>query len=228
MNQQSVQIISINVGKPKTIVHRGVEVATGIFKSPIEGDIYLSKLNFAGDEQADLVHHGGVDKAVCVYPYLHYPYWEKELGQSLSYGAFGENLTVDGMPEDEVCIGDVYQLGEAVVQVSQPRQPCHKLAKRYDVADLPLKIQDTGYTGFYFRVLQEGMLSKASGIKLLSRHPKKVTVAYANEIMHHDKTNVEGMKGILDVEELSASWRNTFLKRLGGTEVDSQKRLQGE
>ncbi|GIM46026.1 MOSC domain-containing protein [Collibacillus ludicampi] len=171
-------------------------------------------MNLDGDGQADLVYHGGKDKAVCVYSYDHYPYWERVLKRKLAYAAFGENLTVKGIKEEEICIGDIFQFGEAIVQVSQPRQPCHKLAKKHNMKDLPLLVQKTGFTGFYFRVLREGWVAQDRGLRLLHRHPLGITVAFANQIMHHDKKNLKGIEQILAVKELSESWRNTFLKRL--------------
>jgi MOSC domain-containing protein YiiM len=211
---QDFEIVSINVGKPMNLVFNGKELRTGINKKPVTEPIFLSFLHFDGDGQADLIHHGGKDKAVCVYPYDHYAYWEKELGRKLEAAAFGENLTVKGLEEEDVCVGDMFQLGEAVVQVSQPRQPCYKLAKKYNVEDLPLRVQKTGYTGFYFRVLKEGWVTKESRLQLLSRHPLGVTVSFANHIMYHDKYNQEGIERILSVQELSESWRKTLLKRL--------------
>ncbi|UFJ41447.1 MOSC domain-containing protein [Brevibacillus humidisoli] len=223
----SGQIVSINVGEPITILYGGREVTTGIYKSPVNEPLYLTELNFAGDAQADLVYHGGKEKAVCVYSHEHYPYWERELNRTLNKGAFGENLTVTGMLESEVCIGDIYRVGEAVVQVSQPRQPCHKLAKRYDISELPLWVQNTGYTGFYFRVLEEGWVTPEDGLTLEQRHPMEVTVAFANQVMHHDKQNTEGINRLLDVKELSTSWRATLEKRLRGQATDTKKRLEG-
>ncbi len=158
----------------------------------------------------DLVHHGGAEKAVCVYPYEHYLFWEKELQRKLEYGAFGENLTIKGLLEDDVHIGDIFQLGEAVVQVSQPRQPCYKLTVRYGMPDMILKVQDTGFTGFYFRVLKEGFVCKDRGLKRISRHPKGITISYANRIKHHEKNNIEGIKNF-------SRWRNC--RQIGGHHV---------
>lgn len=223
----NITIVSINIGKPTTMSFKESELFTGIFKSPTKEPLYLSRLNFDGDGQADLVHHGGKDKAVCVYSYEHYPYWERNLNRPLVQGAFGENLTVTGMLENDVCIGDIYHLDEAIVQVSQPRQPCHKLAKKYDTVDLPIRVQNTGYTGFYFRVLKEGKVSQTNGIILLERHPKEISVAFANQIMHHEKDNVDGIFRLLEVEELSQNWRTTFEKRLAGKAIDTKNRLEG-
>lgn len=223
----SIEILSLNVGMPREVQFKQKDVSTGIFKTATDKALYLSYLNFEGDGQGDLVHHGGKEKAVCVYPYEHYPFWENELKRPLEYGALGENLTIRGLLETDVCIGDVFELGKAIVQVSQPRQPCYKLTIRHGVPDMLLKVQQTGYTGFYFRVLAEGVVSKDDGLSLLHRHPKEITVSFANQIMHREKDNIEGIKQILEVEELSLNWRNTFLKRLAGTETDSRERLTG-
>lgn len=223
----SIEILSLNVGMPREVQFKQKDVSTGIFKTATDKALYLSYLNFEGDGQGDLVHHGGKEKAVCVYPYEHYPFWENELKRPLEYGALGENLTIRGLLETDVCIGDVFELGKAIVQVSQPRQPCYKLTIRHGVPDMLLKVQQTGYTGFYFRVLAEGVVSKDDGLSLLHRHPKEITVSFANRMMHREKDNIEGIKQILEVEELSLNWRNTFLKRLAGTETDSRERLTG-
>lgn len=223
----SIEILSLNVGMPREVQFQQKDVSTGIFKTATEEALYLSYLNFEGDGQADLVHHGGREKAVCVYPYEHYPFWENELKRPLDYGALGENLTIKGLLETDVCIGDVFELGKAIVQISQPRQPCYKLTIRHSVPDMLLKMQQTGYTGFYFRVLEEGAVSKDDGLSLLHRHPKEITVSFANRMMHREKDNIKGIKQILEVEELSLNWRNTFLKRLAGTETDSRERLTG-
>ncbi|MNH96211.1 6-N-hydroxylaminopurine resistance protein [compost metagenome] len=223
----SIEILSLNVGMPKQVQFQQKDVSTGIFKTATDEALHLSFLNLEGDGQGDLVHHGGREKAVCVYPYEHYPFWENELKRPLEYGALGENLTIKGLLETDVCIGDVFELGKAIVQVSQPRQPCYKLTIRHGVPDMLLKVQQTGYTGFYFRVLEEGVVTKDDGLSLLHRHPKEITVSFANRIMHREKDNIEGIKQILEVEELSSNWRNTFLKRLAGTETDSRERLTG-
>lgn len=208
------KVVSLNVGKPKGYTHEGRDWESGIFKQAVVGSLFLSRFNFEGDGQADLENHGGPDKAVCVYCAEHYPYWEKELGRTLDHSAFGENLTVQGLTEDKVCIGDTFRIGEAVVQISQPRQPCHKLAKKYDVAGLPAMVQQTGYTGYYFRVLEEGSLQSGDPIILLERSKLGVSVSSANRVMHGDKQNKEGLRRLLDVPELSESWRSTFQKRM--------------
>lgn len=221
------KIISINVGQPQMMAFANGEILTGINKAPVRGPISLSSLNFDGDAQADLQFHGGVDKAVCVYPHEHYPYWEQIMNRPLAEAAFGENITIEGLLEKDVCIGDIFQLGEAIVQVSQPRQPCHKLAKKYNIADLAVRVQDTKFTGYYFRVLQEGTVDQDSPVVLIERDRHGITVEYANQIMHHDKKNREATEKILAVEALSTSWQNTLTKRLEGLEVDTTRRLEG-
>ncbi|MEF8682350.1 UNVERIFIED_CONTAM: MOSC domain-containing protein [Bacillus cereus] len=221
------QLLSLNIGLPKEVTYGGKVVHTGINKKQVKEPVYLSFVKFNGDGQADLIHHGGVDKAVCVYTGDHYPYWEKELNQDLVYGAFGENITVSGMSEEDVCIGDTFELGQAIVQVTQPRQLCFKLAKKYNIPKLPLYFQETGYTGFYFRVLKEGWVSSVDTLKRLQSDPKGVSVAFANRIMHKEKQNIEGVKRILEVNALSNSWRKSFEKRISGEEINTKERLEG-
>ncbi|WP_318581606.1 MOSC domain-containing protein [Bacillus paranthracis] len=221
------QLLSLNIGLPKEVTYGGKVIHTGINKKQVKEPVYLSFVKFNGDGQADLVHHGGVDKAVCVYTGDHYPYWEKELNQDLVYGAFGENITVSDMREEDVCIGDTFKLGQAIVQVTQPRQPCFKLAKKYNIPKLPLYFQETGYTGFYFRVLKEGWVSSVDTLKRLQSDPKGVSVAFANRIMHKEKQNIEGVKRILEVNALSSSWRKSFEKRISGEEINTKERLEG-
>ena len=173
------------------------------------------------------MNHGGRDKAVCVYPYEHYSYWEKELGKPLNFSAFGENLTLSGLTEDDLYIGDSFQIGEAVVQVSQPRQPCFKLSIIHERKDMPVLVQNTGYTGYYFRVLKEGIVNPSDQLQHISRPALAISVTEANRIMHHDKDDVEGIQNLLKVDELSDSWRKTFQKRLDGIESDTSERLTG-
>lgn len=207
-------VISIQVGKPKAIVYQGKELLTGIFKQPVDRPLFLSYTNFEGDGQADTVNHGGADKAVCVYCHDHYTYWQKQLNRPLEAGAFGENLTIAGLKEEEIHIGDIFQLDEAIVQVSQPRYPCHKLSKKHDVPDFPLQVIQTGYSGFYLRVLQEGMVSPTAMLRLIERHPQEISVAYVNQVKNIDKDNQAALKQLIELDVLAQSWRDSLLKRL--------------
>jgi MOSC domain-containing protein YiiM len=210
----TMQVVSIHVGKVKSLQYNDIEFTTAMHKQPVQTAIYLSSLQLEGDEQADIVHHGGADKAVCVYSYEHYAYWEKELNRPMPSSAFSENMTVVGLLELDVCIGNIYRIDEALVQVSQPRQPCHKLGKKHDLVALPSLVQQTGYTGFYFRVLQAGWIGVNPQVKLEEQHPLGVTVSFANHIMHHAKDDMAGARQILAVNALSQSWRETLGSRL--------------
>jgi MOSC domain-containing protein YiiM len=207
-------LLSLNIGKVQISTYKGKEARSAIGKSKVDYAVSLSDLGFAGDEQADLVNHGGADKAICVYSYDHYARWETVLHRTLSYGAFGENFTVERMQEQLVHIGDIYQVGSAVVQISQPRQPCWKLAMKWGLDELPLLVTTSGATGFYFRVLETGEVRGGDAIKLLQAHSSRITVAEANRVMHKDKEDVEGIRRLLAVPELSASWVNSLNKRL--------------
>lgn len=209
-----MRIVSVNVGKPQIIPYQGKELVTGIYKSPVSSSLYVSTTQLDGDGQADLTVHGGVDKALCVYSEEHYPYWEELLGRKLEAGAFGENLTVRGFLETDVCIGDIYAIDDVIVQVSQPRQPCFKVGKRLEWAKTPIQMQETGFTGFYFRVLQEGYMSKDSQVKLVAKDSEGVTLAYANQIKYHDKMSKEGAERLVQTSALSESWKKSFMKRL--------------
>lgn len=214
-----MHICSLNVGLPQTIMVQGKELITGIFKTPVSSSLFVSRVQMEGDGQADLTVHGGVDKAICVYPEEHYAYWEQLRGQKLEAGTFGENLTLRGLRESEICIGDTLEIGEVIVQVSQPRQPCHKLAKRLDWPEAALHVQETGYTGYYFRVLKEGKIAPDSEVRRIARDEAGVTVAYANQIKYQDKFNREAIQKLLAVTALSDSWRQSFEKRLAEMDV---------
>jgi len=201
---------SLNIGLPKKENFYGKEIITGICKQPVAGSLHLGKLGFENDEVGDLKHHGGDDKAVCVYSLDHYPYWEDALGIRLPVAAFGENLTVSNLHEDDICIGDIFQLGTAVVQVSQPRQPCRTLAARYGRDDLVKLVVDSGRTGFYFRVLEEGIAEKGAELIFKERDPRSVSVSFANHTYHHDRKNCAGIERVLAVPALSASWQKSF------------------
>ncbi|SEC63502.1 MOSC domain-containing protein [Paenibacillus sp. GP183] len=215
-----MEVVSVNVGKPASLkVQNKEELFTGIVKSPVNSDLHLSFIQLEGDGQADLLNHGGVDKALCVYCHEHYAYWEHLLGKRLDPGAFGENITMSGLLESEVCIGDTFSLGNAIVQVAQPRQPCYKLADRHAVPDFVMKVQTIGYSGYYFRVLQEGKLPPNPQIQLVSKQSMGVTIEFVNQILYHDKRNVEGIQRIVAVPELSEKLRLTLNKRLQELEV---------
>lgn len=203
-------IRSINIGRPKKESFPGGECVTGICKLPVKGPLRLSFEGFEGDGVQDVKHHGGVDKAVCVYSLDHYPYWERTLGIPMPPAAFGENFSVEGLSEEDVHIGDFYTAGTAVLQVSQPRQPCKTLSARHGRKDMVALVVASGRTGFYFRVIEEGMVRAGDELILKEADPLGVSVSYANRIYHHQRNDLSGIERVLAVPALSASWRKSF------------------
>ncbi|WP_062110168.1 MOSC domain-containing protein [Bacillus niameyensis] len=225
----------IFVGKPKTVGNKEAkepmdrEWTSGIFKEPIHGPVWVSKTNVAGDGQADLKNHGGPEKAVFAYPSNHYTYWqEKENFTNIVIGGMGENFSIEGIGEADICIGDTYQIGEAIVQVSQPRQPCWKPARRFKIKNLALLIQDTGRTGWYFRVLQEGYVEEGKSFRLLERPYPEWTIAKCNYIMHVDRENIEKSRELANNALLASNWKKTLTKRVEkGESSNVRKRVIG-
>lgn len=173
-----MKVLSVQVGRPRDAEWRGEVVSTGIFKEPVEGPVIVRYLDLDGDEQADLTVHGGRDKAVYVYPSEHYPLWRRELPElEFPFGAFGENLTVDGLLETEVRIGDLLRIGTAEFVVTQPRMPCYKLAVRFDRTDMLKRLLRSGRTGFYLRVLREGVLTAGDAIEWIPAGKEAITIA---------------------------------------------------
>lgn len=227
---------SIQVGLPR---HYGREDAagpmdrpweTGFVKEPVAGPVRLGATNLEGDGQADRVHHGGPDKAVLMYAERHYDARRQSLNQpSLPFGAFGENFTMGGLAEADVCIGDTWRVGDtAIVQVSQPRRPCWKLARRWRIKTLPLQVQESGRTGWYVRVLQEGIVAAGMPVALLERPYPEWTIEQANRVMHTDKDDVAAALRLASIPLLSAGWRTTLTNRAAQREADPARRLIGD
>src|SRR5690554_2384373 len=207
MTMNTFEVLSINVGKPQEYMYQDKLVSTAIWKSAIDEPVMLSSTNIAGDGQADLINHGGLDKAVMVYSYEHYGYWEQHLQQKLAYGAFGENVTIEGLTEHDVCIGDTFQWGEAIVQISQPRYPCYKLSIRHGLPEIPQLVLDTGFTGYYVRVLKPGIVSKDAPFQQLEKHSMGVSVSTVSEAFKDKRTPAEVIREIMAVDVLSESWK---------------------
>jgi MOSC domain-containing protein YiiM len=204
---------SIQIGAPKSYGVEGAADAhnqpwtTGFFKTPVAGQVLAEKMGLAGDGQADLINHGGADKAVLAYSADHYPKWREELGiQEMSFGAFGENLTISGLSEETVCIGDIYRIGEAVFEVSQPRQPCWKLARRWRMHELTALVVRNGRSGWYLRVLEEGWIEAGMGVELVERRNPAWPVARANEIMNRHRADLALTLELAAVPRLAESW----------------------
>ncbi len=181
------KLISVNIGQPKAIAARGADgvehtVVTGIFKSPVNERVLIRRHGPAGDGQADTrvfngqQVHGGEDKAVYIYAAEHYPYWEAELGLSFPFGQFGENLTVTGMLETEIRIGDVVRVGEALLEVTEPRGPCYKLDIRMGIPEFKRRFKASGRTGFYTRVLEPGSVAAGDAVEVVKTDPGRPTV----------------------------------------------------
>jgi MOSC domain-containing protein YiiM len=209
------QLISIQVGIPRTVQVDGGEVTTAIFKVPVDKRITLHWLNLEGDKQADLSVHGGRDKTVYAYPSEHYSFWKKELpGADLSWGAFGENFTTAGLLEGDVFIGDRFTIGMAEVVVTQPRIPCFKLNLKFNRDDMAKRFLVSRRSGFYLRVLREGEVSAGDPIVRTHQDENRVSISDAMRIYLHEPNLNEVRHRALQVKYLSASWRERFSEQL--------------
>ncbi len=223
--QPAMTLRSVNVSMPKEVVHRGKTVTTGIFKEPVAGRVMLRRLNLDGDGQADLWGHGGSFRAVYVYSIENYAYWERELGRSdFVVGQFGENFTVEGMLDDEVCVGDVFRVGGAVVEVSQPRVPCYKLGLRMAIEGFHKRFLESGRLGFYFRVLEEGEVGAGDTFQRLERGPGRMTVRQVNDLLYFDRENLEASAEALRIPALSHGWKGSFRERLDKAGAEAEVR----
>jgi MOSC domain-containing protein YiiM len=175
-----VKLVSVNVGQPREVEWRGETVRTSIFKEPVPGRARVARLNIDGDRQSDLSVHGGTEKAVYAYPSEHYAFWRKELpGLEFPLGAFGENLTTEGLLEEKVCIGDRLRMGTAEFVVTEPRMPCYKLALRFQRPDMVKRFMHSGRTGFYLAVTREGEIGAGDAIELVGQDEVRVSIAQA-------------------------------------------------
>ncbi|SRR6266571_1930867 len=209
-----MKIVSVNVGMPREVIWNGVPVLTAIFKEPVDGPVMISTLNLAGDKQADVNVHGGVEKAVYGYPAEHYEYWRHELPDvTFSLGKFGENLTTEGLLEDTLYIGDRLRVGSAILMVTQPRMPCYKLGLRFNRDDMIKRFLTSQRSGFYFSVIQEGEVSARSEIEVLSRDPNQVTVGDINSLYFSKGPDPELLLRAINVSALPRSWRAELLLR---------------
>lgn len=201
-------VVSVNVGLPRDVEWQGRTVRTGIWKKPVAGRVFAGRLNLDGDGQGDLAGHGGEQRALMVYQLESYRYWANYLGRSdLVHGIFGENLTVDGLADAEVCIGDRFRIGSAVVEVSQPRDTCYRLGIRLDRPEMAALLVAHRRPGFYLRVIQEGELGAGDRIEKLSDGPERVTVAEIDALLYSAEHPLEGLRRAARVPALSPGWR---------------------
>jgi ferredoxin-NADP reductase/MOSC domain-containing protein YiiM len=224
-----MKLISINVSLPKTIYHQGRRVNTGIYNEPVTGRVMVRKLNVDGDGQADLKVHGGVYKAVYIYDIENIRYWRKVLNRNdLTYGHFGENFTVEGMPDDRIHIGDVFRIGGVLLEVTQPRVPCFKLEIKMDLPGFSRQFLASGRLGFYCRVMEEGEVGAGDAIERIQVGPEKITVWDFARLYYFDTRNVEKIRQILRVPSLPPGWNRAFGKLLATSEEKGKKRKMPE
>jgi MOSC domain-containing protein YiiM len=208
-------LLSVNAGLPREVQWRGRVVLTSIFKAPVPGRVRVMRMNLVGDRQADLSVHGGADKAVYAYPSEHYAFWRNELpGADLPWGAFGENLTTEGLLEDKVHIGDRFRAGSAEFIVTQPRMPCFKLGIRFNRPDMVKRFLRSGRTGFYLAVLREGEIGAGDRLDLIEEDASHITVADVVALYAADAANQDLLRRASELPALPASWREYFRERL--------------
>jgi MOSC domain-containing protein YiiM len=210
-----LRVESVNVGLPREVLWKGRTVRTGIFKEPVAGRVAVRRLNLEGDEQADLKVHGGPYMAVYIYPAEYYAYWRRRFPEmQLPWGMFGENLTMWGVRDDDVYIGDQFEVGTAHLVVTQPRMPCYKLGLKFGRDDVLKLMLRTGYTGFYCSVIQEGQVAAGDPIRRLHRDEHLVSVRDIVRLEGERKHDMDLLRRAVAVEALSPSWRDYFEERL--------------
>jgi ferredoxin-NADP reductase/MOSC domain-containing protein YiiM/ferredoxin len=205
------KLLSVNVGLPREIAWQGKVVRTAIWKRPVSGRVFARRLNLDGDGQADLQGHGGEQRAVMVYQLEAYRYWEHELGRNdFEYGQFGENFTVDGLPDDEVCIGDRYRIGTAVFEVTQPRVTCYRLGIRMDNPQMAALLVSHHRPGFYCRVITEGEVGAGDDIQKIAQGPGKISVAEIDSLLYSANHDLSRIAIAATIPALSAGWKGSF------------------
>jgi MOSC domain-containing protein YiiM len=210
-------LISVQVGLPQ---ERNLAIAasmqdaegkkwtSGIYKTPVSGPVWVGALNLEGDGQADLISHGGPDRAALLYCAEHYDYWRETLPDlEWVYGGFGENFTVSGLDENTACLGDIYAIGDVRIQVSQPRQPCWKLARRWKLKDLAARVERNGYSGWYVRVLQEGNVEAGMPIELIECPFPQWTITQVRNVADNAADDLDLTRELSQIQALSEGWR---------------------
>jgi len=211
----ALKLLSVNVGMPREVDWHGKLVRTSIFKSPVLGPIRVATLNLEGDQQSDLRVHGGVHKAVYVYPSEHYNFWRKEIPNlDLPWGMFGENFTTEGLLEGAVNIGDRFRVGSAEFVVTQPRMPCYKLGIRFGRPEIVKRFLQSGRSGFYLSVLGEGQVTAGDSVERITHDGRGVTVTDIVNLYKADETNQDLLRRASELPALPPFWRDYFRERL--------------
>jgi len=212
------RLLSVNVGLPRNIEWKGRTVYTGIWKTPVHGRCRVGRLNLEGDGQGDLGGHGGEQRAVYVYQIESYRYWQEQLARNdFVDGQFGENLTIEGLPDDSVCIGDRYKIGTAVFEITQPRVTCYRVGIRMNEPRMPALLTGSGRPGFYFRVIEEGEVGAGDEIMKLADGTERMTVAQINALLYSSNHPRDQLERALRIEALSPGWRASFEALLEST-----------
>src|SRR5258705_5224989 len=215
------RLLSVNVGLPREIAWRGQTVRTAIWKAPVQGKRMVRRLNIDGDAQGDLVGHGGEQRAVFVYQLDSYRYWQEQLHRAdFTFGQFGENFTVDGLPDAEVCIGDRYRIGGALFEVTQPRVTCYRVGIRMNEPRMAALLVAHGRPGFYFRVLEEGEVKAGDEIVQVAVGPERMTVFEVNALLYMPGHPRSQLERALRIPVLSEGWRASFQALLEQEDVD--------
>jgi MOSC domain-containing protein YiiM len=215
-------LVSVNVGKPKNTPWQGKTVFTGVLKTPVEGAVLVRRLNLDGDGQGDLAGHGGEQRAVLVYQTDSYDHWRRYLGRDdLVPGHFGENFTVAGLGDDEVCVGDRYRIGGAEFEVTQPRVTCFRVGMRLGEPDMPNLLVAHHRPGFYMRVLREGRVKAGDPIELTRRGSHELSIADVDALLYLPDRDIGQLRQAVDLPALSPGWQQSFrdmLSAQGGSE----------
>jgi ferredoxin-NADP reductase/MOSC domain-containing protein YiiM len=215
------RLLSVNVGLPRDIAWQGKIVHTAVWKTPVEGRRMVRRLNIDGDGQGDLAGHGGEHRAVFAYQIESYDYWRGQLGRSdFTYGQFGENFTIEGLPDDEVCIGDHYRIGGALLEVTQPRVTCYRVGIRMNEPQMAALLVAHGRPGFYFRVVEEGEVAAGDEIVKISTDPERMTVSEVNALLYLPGHPATGLERALRISALSGGWRSSFESLLARKRAD--------
>lgn len=210
-----MQLISVNTAMPAMVEINGNQVNTGIYKTPQDGKVWLSKTNLDGDGQADLTVHGGEFQAVYSYPVEHYAYWQKVLNKpALPYGTFGENFTVSGLLEDEVYVGDVFSVGSAVIQATMPRIPCFKFGHKIGKPDILPMFLNSGRSGFYHKVIEAGNVGAGDAIVRIDRPAQSISIRMALGLQKLEEGDASMLEYALQIKQLPPLLRNTYQQRL--------------